>query len=342
MRPFTAKSASNLVRSRARRHLAGRAAHGTPPRASSTRRACPVGLAPCAPVAATSPSPIPARSCSPTTGSPRPTSRPTTATPRRGWSTSCATARCRCSASTTASPSRGFFQKNVERGAPAWVKRVKVGKRGGTLWHVLANDAATLVWLANQNCITPHVWLSRADRLERPDRMIFDLDPAVRRRVRPRAPHRARPGRRPARGRRRALRDDDGLQGHPRRRRAAAPLRLRRGARRRGRGGRRARRAQAQGPDDRVLQAQARRAAVRRHQPQRVRGDRGPALCACVRCRARRWPRRWTGTSSPTGACAPSAGRSARCSTAIPTCGRACGAPRALCPSCDGGGAGYG
>ena len=39
----------------------------------------------------------------------------------------------------------GFFQKNVERGAPEWVKRVQVGKRGGTLWHVLANDAATLV-----------------------------------------------------------------------------------------------------------------------------------------------------------------------------------------------------
>ena len=73
---------------------------------------------------------------------------------------------------------QGFFQKNVERGAPEWVKRVRVGKRGGSLWHVLANDAATLVWLANQNCITPHVWLSRADRLERPDRMIFDLDPA--------------------------------------------------------------------------------------------------------------------------------------------------------------------
>jgi bifunctional non-homologous end joining protein LigD len=72
----------------------------------------------------------------------------------------------------------GFFQKNVERGAPPWVRRVKVGKRGGSLWHVLANDPPTLVWLANQNCITPHVWLSRADRLERPDRMIFDLDPA--------------------------------------------------------------------------------------------------------------------------------------------------------------------
>jgi bifunctional non-homologous end joining protein LigD len=72
----------------------------------------------------------------------------------------------------------GFFQKNVEKGAPPWVKRVRVAKKGGSLWHVLANDAATLVWLANQNCITPHVWLSRADRLERPDRMIFDLDPA--------------------------------------------------------------------------------------------------------------------------------------------------------------------
>ena len=71
----------------------------------------------------------------------------------------------------------GFFQKNVEKGAPPWVKRVRVGKHGGSVNHVLANDAPTLVWLANQNCITPHVWLSRADKLERPDRMIFDLDP---------------------------------------------------------------------------------------------------------------------------------------------------------------------
>ena len=52
---------------------------------------------------------------------------------------------------------KGFFQKNVERGAPDWVKRVQVGKRDESLWHVLANDPATLVWLANQNCITPHV-----------------------------------------------------------------------------------------------------------------------------------------------------------------------------------------
>jgi bifunctional non-homologous end joining protein LigD len=72
----------------------------------------------------------------------------------------------------------GFFQKNVAKGVPPWVRRVQVGKHGGSVCHVLANDAATLVWLANQNCITPHVWTARADRLERPDRMIFDLDPA--------------------------------------------------------------------------------------------------------------------------------------------------------------------
>jgi bifunctional non-homologous end joining protein LigD len=73
---------------------------------------------------------------------------------------------------------QGFFQKNVARGVPPWVRRVEVAKRGGSVCHVLANDAATLVWLANQNCVTPHVWTARADRLERPDRMIFDLDPA--------------------------------------------------------------------------------------------------------------------------------------------------------------------
>jgi bifunctional non-homologous end joining protein LigD len=71
-----------------------------------------------------------------------------------------------------------IVQQEIPRGAPDWVRRVSVPRRaGGTVCHVLANDAATLTWLANQNCITPHVWTSRADRLERPDRMIFDLDP---------------------------------------------------------------------------------------------------------------------------------------------------------------------
>ena len=35
-------------------------------------------------------------------------------------------------------------------------------KRGGSATDALANDAATLADLAGQNCVTPHVWLSRA------------------------------------------------------------------------------------------------------------------------------------------------------------------------------------
>ncbi len=73
----------------------------------------------------------------------------------------------------------GFFQKDIGRGAPDWVKRIEVGKRGGSVCHVLANDAATLVWLAQQNCITPHVFPRRADKLDRPDRLVIDFDPTT-------------------------------------------------------------------------------------------------------------------------------------------------------------------
>lgn len=72
----------------------------------------------------------------------------------------------------------GFFHKNVPDYFPDWVRRVEVRMQDGTVTHVLANDRDTLVYLADQACITPHVWLSRADQLERPDRMVFDLDPS--------------------------------------------------------------------------------------------------------------------------------------------------------------------
>jgi bifunctional non-homologous end joining protein LigD len=75
--------------------------------------------------------------------------------------------------------SPGFFQKDIGRGAPDWVKRVAVEKQGGKVCHPLANDAPTLVWLAQVNCLTPHVFPRRADRLDRPDRLIVDLDPSV-------------------------------------------------------------------------------------------------------------------------------------------------------------------
>jgi bifunctional non-homologous end joining protein LigD len=70
------------------------------------------------------------------------------------------------------------IQQAIPKGAPEWVKRVTVPRRrGGEVTHAVGGEAATLVWLANQNCITPHAWTSRADKPGRPDRLVFDLDP---------------------------------------------------------------------------------------------------------------------------------------------------------------------
>jgi bifunctional non-homologous end joining protein LigD len=73
---------------------------------------------------------------------------------------------------------RGFFHKEVPAHFPDWIKRVEVPKQGGTVTHAIAWDVETLRYLVDQACITPHVWLSRAVELERPDRLVFDLDPS--------------------------------------------------------------------------------------------------------------------------------------------------------------------
>jgi bifunctional non-homologous end joining protein LigD len=71
-----------------------------------------------------------------------------------------------------------FHQKRVPDHFPSWIRRAQVPKRsGGSVTHAVCENAATLVYLADEACITPHVWLSRVDRLEHPDELIFDLDP---------------------------------------------------------------------------------------------------------------------------------------------------------------------
>jgi bifunctional non-homologous end joining protein LigD len=72
----------------------------------------------------------------------------------------------------------GFFMKAVPSYFPDWIKRVTVPKKGGTITHVLAQDAATLVYLTGQNVVTVHTWLSRADRPFQPDRLTLDFDPS--------------------------------------------------------------------------------------------------------------------------------------------------------------------
>lgn len=73
---------------------------------------------------------------------------------------------------------KGFMQKDVSKGFPAWLKRVEVPKKGGTVHHPIVSDKRSLLWLANQNCVTPHVWTSRPPNLYQPDICVFDLDPS--------------------------------------------------------------------------------------------------------------------------------------------------------------------
>ena len=72
---------------------------------------------------------------------------------------------------------KGFIQKDVSKGFPSWLERVEVPKEGGTVNHPLINDVRSLLWVVNQNCVTPHVWNRRVPNLYHPDICIFDLDP---------------------------------------------------------------------------------------------------------------------------------------------------------------------
>jgi bifunctional non-homologous end joining protein LigD len=74
---------------------------------------------------------------------------------------------------------KGFFHKSVTKGFPAWLERVEVPKNKGTVFYPLVNDERSLLWITNQNCITPHVWVSRVPQLEYPDLCVFDLDPST-------------------------------------------------------------------------------------------------------------------------------------------------------------------
>ncbi|MFP4470979.1 MAG: non-homologous end-joining DNA ligase [Bacteroidales bacterium] len=73
---------------------------------------------------------------------------------------------------------KDFYQKDEPDYFPGWIETVKVKLRGeGSRQMVMCNDEATLLYLVNQACITPHIWLSTRKNLEKPDRLVFDLDP---------------------------------------------------------------------------------------------------------------------------------------------------------------------
>jgi bifunctional non-homologous end joining protein LigD len=79
----------------------------------------------------------------------------------------------------------GFLQKQIGRHFPDWIERVTAPNRRtrqatvrDEVTYPVCRHPDDLAYLANQGCVTPHVWLSRAPDIHHPDQMVFDLDPA--------------------------------------------------------------------------------------------------------------------------------------------------------------------
>ena len=78
---------------------------------------------------------------------------------------------------------KNFFQKQAPSHMPEWIKRAPfpASTREGEkkiIDYALVDDELALLWMANMGCIDMHAWSSRADKPERPDWVMFDLDPA--------------------------------------------------------------------------------------------------------------------------------------------------------------------
>lgn len=74
-----------------------------------------------------------------------------------------------------------FYQKNTPAYAPDWVRtiRLRAESAGRDVAYTVCNTKRTLLWLANQGAIEFHPFQSRIDRTDRPDYMLFDMDPPL-------------------------------------------------------------------------------------------------------------------------------------------------------------------
>jgi bifunctional non-homologous end joining protein LigD len=77
---------------------------------------------------------------------------------------------------------QAYFQKQAPKGIPSWIPTRQfrtLPREGGPrlVDFVLVNEPAALVSMVQVNCIDMNAWYSRVDRPERPDYVVFDLDP---------------------------------------------------------------------------------------------------------------------------------------------------------------------
>jgi bifunctional non-homologous end joining protein LigD len=74
---------------------------------------------------------------------------------------------------------KSFFQKQAPAHRPDWVATARIPAGNKQIDYTLANDLATLVWLANLAAIELHTPLARAEATQRPSTLVFDLDPGA-------------------------------------------------------------------------------------------------------------------------------------------------------------------
>src|SRR5207244_10304308 len=80
---------------------------------------------------------------------------------------------------------KAFFQKDAPSHMPDWIPRVpltvstrETPRRRRRIQAPLVNDELALLWMVNMGCIDMNTWYSRVDKLDRPDFVLFDLDPS--------------------------------------------------------------------------------------------------------------------------------------------------------------------
>jgi bifunctional non-homologous end joining protein LigD len=78
-----------------------------------------------------------------------------------------------------------FFQKDAPKHMPAWIRTERYRstsretREKRTIAYPLVNDELALLWMVNMGCIDMNTWYSRVDKPDRPDFVLFDLDPSA-------------------------------------------------------------------------------------------------------------------------------------------------------------------
>ena len=186
-----------------------------------------------------------------------------------------------------------FFQKDAPKHMPDWIPTApfqastrETPREKRTIDYPLVNDELALLWMVNMGCIDMNTWYSRVDKPDRPDWVLFDLDPSAGRRLPRDGPGGAARQAGARRARARLVPEDERLRGDPRPRADRAPAHLRGHARVLGDHRRRARADAPRARDDGMDEGEAARRADRLEPERRGQDDRVGLLGAAEAGRA--------------------------------------------------------